>query len=667
MQELLQQNIKTLDIARLGLDDMVPSYPAYAAKDLDSTASGIDSGDSMLGDRESVVSNTRFIFDGICFDSKPYRHTVARVSAKKRNHHKRWDPAASSGPPPLPAARETEAEPDTAMLRETPTPVHLVSVPAEEHEAVLMKLREAEALIRTLQGRTQQPGTVSSDNPTVADPSQHPPRVKDRVNEPLQSIATQTIEVKSPRQPHTDDGLPVAPTANNSHRRATRPVENACDFLPVRNVVQKTPKITTQPDRKASNTINEPSTLSNESPMAARPTRCPDRSKPKPSQREIKRLTDCFKKEPESSIKVHFTPRENGQPQQIIITNLHNGTTQILDADTGRKVRSTSASDTQSENAPTATGHTVDAATFLDPSRPLLAASSVEARSLPDVIPTAPWCSSPESPEARLGQVRTRSAVARTTNPVYGYGTSGLTNSQYKTRKKSTGIVHNANDLATLLWPTPGHAHGSQTIAVQKQSRSTDSKGVNAYVLRDPDVLQLQQAPLKPGAVDYHARQMTPNAKEEAHEVFQSELPLARPNPSPALPIDNGFQGSDISRTKQIKERAATIPRPHHGYSSSLPDIDVDRLFGIIMETTAHDVPVLSMPTGRGAQVHPQSLNPLEATLAKDVEKAKKQSVFIRAFRGLKKPGNELATVEEILEKLLIEVKALQTDMQQDK
>jgi hypothetical protein len=213
----------------------------------------------------------------------------------------------------------------------------------------------------------------------------------------------------------------------------------------------------------------------------------------------------------------------------------------------------------------------------------------------------------------------------------------------------------------------PGHAHGSQTIAVQKQSPSTDSKGVKACVVQDPDVLQLQRAPLKPGAVDDEARQMTPNAKEEAHEVFQSDVPPARPNPSLALPIDNGFQGSDISRTKQIKERGAAIPRPHHGYSPSLPRIDVGRLFGMIIESTAHDVLVLSIPTGRGAQVHPQSLNRLEATLAKDVEKVKKQSVFIRAFKGLKKPRNELATVEEILERLLIEVKALQTDMQQDK
>jgi hypothetical protein len=256
--------------------------------------------------------------------------------------------------------------------------------------------------------------------------------------------------------------------------------------------------------------------------------------------------------------------------------------------------------------------------------------------------------------------------VARTANLFFGYGTSGVTNGRHTTRKISTGIVHNASDLATLLWSTPGHAHGSQTIAVQKQSPSTDLKGVKAYV-QNPDVLQLQRPPLKPGAVDDDARQITPNAKEEAHEVFQSDVPPARPDPSPALPIDNGFQGSDISRTQQIKERAATIPRPHHGYSSSLSRIDVDRLFGIIMETTAHDVPVLSMPTGRGAQVHPQSLNPLEATLTKKREKAKKQSVFIRAFKGLKKPRNALATVEEILERLLIEVKALQTDMQQDK
>jgi hypothetical protein len=170
-------------MARLDLDDMVPSYPAYAAKDLDSTASGIDSGDSMLGDREAVVSNTRFVFDEICFDSKPHRHTVASVSAKKRN---------------------------------------------------------------TTRGGTR------------AHHSAHP--------------------------------------------------------------------------------------------------LCLPPGKPRPNP----------------------------------------------------------------------TGHEVDAAAFLDPSRPMLAASSMEARSLPDAIPTAPWCSSPESPEARFSQIRTGSAVARTANPFCGYGTSGV-------------------------------------------------------------------------------------------------------------------------------------------------------------------------------------------------------------------------------------------------
>lgn len=82
------------------------------------------------------------------------------------------------------------------MLRETLTPVHLTGLPAEEHEAVLMKLRETEALIRTVQGRTRKPGTVSSDSPTVADPSQHPLRAKDRVDEPLRGMAMQTAEPK---------------------------------------------------------------------------------------------------------------------------------------------------------------------------------------------------------------------------------------------------------------------------------------------------------------------------------------------------------------------------------------------------------------------------------------------------------------------------------------
>ena len=587
-------------MARLGLDDMVPSYPAYTVKDLDSTASGIESGDSILGDRESVVSNTRFIFDDICFDSKPYRHTVARVSAKKRNHHKRRDPGASPGSPALPATRETAAQADIAMSRKTPTPIPLTGVPAEEHEAVLMKLREAEALIRTLQGRTHQPGTVSSNNATVASRSQHPLRAEDRVDGPLQDMTTQTTEVKSTKQTHTDDDLPVTLTTNKSRRRTIRPVEDARDFLPVRNVVQNRPKATTKPDRKASSAINEPSTLSIESPMPARPTRSPGRSEPTLSQTEVEPLTEDFKKggEKKPPIKVRVTLREKGKQQQIIITDLHNGTTKILDAGTRRKVKSANTFDTQIETAPTATGHAAHAATSLDPSRPQLAANSAEEHSLPHVVPTTPL----RSQEAR---------------------------------------------------------HGSPTISAHKQPSYTDPEGVKAHVLPELDVLKLQRAPAKL-AIEDDARQMTHDGKQESHKVFQSVVAAAPPNPPLPLPINNGFPGFDIGRRKQIKERTATIARPHLGYNPDLSGMDIERAFNKFMENTTHDVCVLGMPTG------PQSRKPLEAMLATEVEKAKKRSVFIRAFKGLKKPGNELATVEEILGRLLVEVKALQTDLQQD-
>lgn len=145
--------------------------------------------------------------------------------------------------------------------------------------------------------------------------------------------------------------------------------------------------------------------------------------------------------------------------------------------------------------------------------------------------------------------------------------------------------------------------------------------------------------------------------------VFNSVVPTARLNPSLPLPIDNSFQGSDISRTQQIKERASTMGRSHLGYNLSLSVMEIERP-PHTMENTAHDVGVLSMPTG-GAQARPQSPNPSDTALAKEVEKVKKQRLLFRALKGSKGPGNELAVVEEMLGNLLVEVKALQIDLQQ--
>ncbi|KAG7284667.1 hypothetical protein NEMBOFW57_009276 [Staphylotrichum longicolle] len=159
MQELLQQNMATLELARFGLDDMVPSYPACTAGEWDTVASAVGSDASVFGDRESVVSNTRFAFDTICFDSKAYRHTVARVSAKKKkksNQATATDAAAAKlHDMDLQPVQEAESDEQSSAPTARPTPRPTITT--EEHEAVLMKLREAEALIQTLQERIEQP------------------------------------------------------------------------------------------------------------------------------------------------------------------------------------------------------------------------------------------------------------------------------------------------------------------------------------------------------------------------------------------------------------------------------------------------------------------------------------------------------------------------------
>jgi len=51
MHDLLHMHRDTLDMARLGLEHMVPGYPAYTSKDLDSTASEIGSDVGIVGDQ----------------------------------------------------------------------------------------------------------------------------------------------------------------------------------------------------------------------------------------------------------------------------------------------------------------------------------------------------------------------------------------------------------------------------------------------------------------------------------------------------------------------------------------------------------------------------------------------------------------------------------------
>ncbi|OIW27814.1 hypothetical protein CONLIGDRAFT_451610 [Coniochaeta ligniaria NRRL 30616] len=152
MHDLLQQNRATLDIARRGLEDMVPSYPAYKDKDFDSVASELASDDSVLGDRDSGISHTRFPFDEICFGSKAYQRAVARVSSKK-THQLRTKASMPVRESYIPSVAESEAETESESSGETATPSAPTVVESAIHEAVCLKLQEAEARIRALEER----------------------------------------------------------------------------------------------------------------------------------------------------------------------------------------------------------------------------------------------------------------------------------------------------------------------------------------------------------------------------------------------------------------------------------------------------------------------------------------------------------------------------------
>lgn len=169
MQNLLQQNRATLDIARQGLEDMVPSYPAYKDEVLESVASELASDDSVLGDRDSVISHTRFPFDDICFGTKAYQRAVARVSSKKAHQPKKKGsmPDRDSY---LPSAGDSETETESEPSSEKATITAPAVVESAVHEAVCLRLQEAEARIRALEAKIQQEATekIGDQSPGVS-------------------------------------------------------------------------------------------------------------------------------------------------------------------------------------------------------------------------------------------------------------------------------------------------------------------------------------------------------------------------------------------------------------------------------------------------------------------------------------------------------------------
>lgn len=160
MQDLLHQHMRTLDISRFGLEHMVHSYPAYTPNNPDSMASVLGSGDGLFGGCDSVMSNTRFVFDDICLGSKPYRQSMARISAQKSQQDKGTVAARAPDSCAPSTVNWNTFEADTEVLGKSATRAPPAGAMGEEHEAVLIKFRNAEAMIGILQDQMLQPAAL---------------------------------------------------------------------------------------------------------------------------------------------------------------------------------------------------------------------------------------------------------------------------------------------------------------------------------------------------------------------------------------------------------------------------------------------------------------------------------------------------------------------------
>ncbi|KAK0614506.1 hypothetical protein B0T14DRAFT_486798 [Immersiella caudata] len=152
MHELMERNQATLNLAGLGLEGMLHSYSGYAAGDLNAMPSEIGSVDGILGDRDSVLSDSGFAFDSVCVGSKAYRRTVARTLDERG--------AGMPEEPALPDIEEDEEEvgdkSEIGSSVDTAVPVPVQGfVEIGVHEAVCARLRDAEARILVLEAMLQ--------------------------------------------------------------------------------------------------------------------------------------------------------------------------------------------------------------------------------------------------------------------------------------------------------------------------------------------------------------------------------------------------------------------------------------------------------------------------------------------------------------------------------
>jgi hypothetical protein len=115
----------------------------------------IGSVDGILGDRDSVLSDSGFGFDSVCISSKAYCRAVARTLNERV--------AGTSDEPALPGIKEDEEgiedEKESESQPSEATAVHIAAPEFVEigvHQAVCARLRDAEGRIPVLEALLQQ-------------------------------------------------------------------------------------------------------------------------------------------------------------------------------------------------------------------------------------------------------------------------------------------------------------------------------------------------------------------------------------------------------------------------------------------------------------------------------------------------------------------------------
>jgi hypothetical protein len=91
---MLRNHLPVLEAAKEDLCDLIPSYPGFQATILDSLDQ--ETVDSILGDRESILSTTEFTFDQELINTRTYRRQLARMKRSGKRPAKKSGTSSAS-------------------------------------------------------------------------------------------------------------------------------------------------------------------------------------------------------------------------------------------------------------------------------------------------------------------------------------------------------------------------------------------------------------------------------------------------------------------------------------------------------------------------------------------------------------------------------------------